>query len=108
MFRQDFIKRQIELFAAALARLAGAREKGDLEQASSELGNAYRALGVDPALLELDAQTIVRMLRTREKLEALCQLLEEHAQLNEAQGERAEALSLRTRAEAIRRAQVKP
>jgi hypothetical protein len=84
MFRQDFIKRQIALFAEVLARLAGHRKNGEPEQALAEARNEFRTLGVDPNLLELDARSLVRMLRDREKLEAICTLLDELAACHDA------------------------
>jgi hypothetical protein len=84
MFRQDFIKRQIEAFAEVLARLAGRRNGGEPEHALLEARDAFRALGVDPNLLDLDARSILRMLREREKAEALCLLLDELAASKDA------------------------
>jgi hypothetical protein len=103
VFRQDFIKRQIEMLAQALARIAQKRNSGELSEALSELQHAYGSIGFDPMLLRLDARSLVMLVKDREKLSALCALLDEEAELRRAMGNQADALGLAERSAEIKR-----
>jgi hypothetical protein len=102
LFRQDFIKRQIEQFAQALAAIAGARTDGRPEHALLEARQAYGTLGIDPSYLRLDARSILRLIGRGPRLAALCDLLEEEALSHEALGDSAAAAERRARASELR------
>lgn len=98
LFRQDFIKRQIEQFAQALAALAGKRTQGQPEQALVAARQAYSLLGIDPSYLRLDTRSLVSLVGRGPRLDALCDLLEEEALSHEALGDAAAAAQCRRRA----------
>jgi hypothetical protein len=102
VYQQDYIRRQLELFAAALAKVVRKRREGATEQALDETRKAYLALGVDADLLRLDARSLVKLVGTKEKLAALCELLEEEAAIMDALSKTASATRLRKQVESIR------
>lgn len=102
MFRQDFIKRQIEQFGQALAAIAGTRTDGRPEQALLEARQAYVTLGIDPSYLRLDTRSLLRLVGRGPRLAALCDLLEEEALAHEALGETSAAEQRRARALELR------
>jgi hypothetical protein len=117
--REDFITRQVKVLAAMLARIAGLRLEGNLDEARAELARARAtALGAQAELLlRVDSHTAASMLGSTEGILALGRLLREEAALEDAAAaqERADpaahgdrAASLRLRAaelgiEAVRR-----
>ena len=102
MFRQDFIKRQIEQFAQALAAMAGRRTEGQPEQALLEARQAYAMLGIDPSYLRLDTRSLLSLIGRGPRLAALCDLLEEEALSHEALGDTAAAAERHARAFELR------
>jgi hypothetical protein len=102
VFRQDFIKRQIEQFAQALAAIAGRRSEGQPEQALVEARHAYATLGIDPSYLRLDTRSLVSLVGRGPRLAALCDLLEEEALSHEALGDSVAAAERRARASELR------
>jgi hypothetical protein len=86
LYQHDFIKRQIELLAQAIANIVHKREQGKVEEALTEAQQAYTAFGFDRGLLRLDATSVARLVN-REKLNALCDLIEEEARLHRALGD---------------------
>lgn len=103
MYRQDFIKRQLEAFARALAAMSGLRLEGKPEQALAEARGAYAALGVDDSLLRLDDASLAMLLGSGEKLAALAELLGEESAARLALGEAGPALDLSRRSASLRR-----
>ncbi|MBI4953863.1 MAG: hypothetical protein HY908_17700 [Myxococcales bacterium] len=104
MYQQDLIKRQLELFRQALARLVARRQEGELDLARDEARQAYAALGIDASFLALDAATLVSLVSSRDKLAALCELLDEEARVERAGTGAKRAASLEARAREIREA----
>lgn len=102
MYREDFIKRQIELLGDAIAKIAGKRDSGLHKEALEEARKAYRALGVQPNMLEFDAKTLVSLIGDPGKLLALCSVLEEEAHVHDALGHAAAGAELRVQANEIR------
>lgn len=102
MYREDFIKRQIELLGDAIAKIAGKRDSGLHKEALEEARKAYRALGVQPSMLDFDAKTLVSMIGDPGKLLALCALLEEEAHVHDALGHAAAGAELRAQASELR------
>lgn len=101
-FREkDYLKRQLEEAARAVARILGFKNAGRPDEAHAELERSARSLigvGMDP-IGRVDVGTAVGLLRSRAAVECYAQLLEAQAVLDE---DRAEAL--RERAKAIREA----
>ncbi len=99
--RDDYVLRQIRAVAAMIARMMGLRLGGEIEEARTELEEAYTLLlGPQAALIRrVDAATAIRLVGSVERLSAYAQLLEEEA----AQGaDEARAGSLRARALEVR------
>jgi hypothetical protein len=94
--RDDYLVRQVKALAAVLARLAGLRLSGNIEEARAELTKAYSSvLGTQADLLRrVDSQTAAKLLGAPERILALAQLLNEEAE-QEGGGERGKALRLR-------------
>jgi hypothetical protein len=102
LFRQDFIKRQIEQFAQTLAGIVGKRTDGHPEQALLEVRQAYATLGIDPSYLRLDTRSLLSLIGRGPRLAALCDLLEEEALSHEALGDAAASAERRARASELR------
>lgn len=98
MYRQDFVKRQIELLAQALARMVSKRCAGECDDALDEAQAAYRLLGVDSGLLRLDSRSLVVLLGSKERIAGLVELLEEEARIRAALGQHEQAEQLQRRA----------
>ncbi|HEY7727308.1 MAG TPA: hypothetical protein VID50_02530 [Candidatus Eisenbacteria bacterium] len=79
--REDHILRQVKALAAVLARLAGLRLGGNLEEARAELEKTYASvLGSQSGLLRrVDSQTAAKLLGSPDRILALAQLLNEEA-----------------------------
>ena len=79
--REDYISRQIRAIAAMLARIAGLRLEGQLEEAGSELEQAYGLLlGLEGgSLRRVDAGTAATILSSPERILAFASLLNEEA-----------------------------
>ena len=102
MYRQDFIQRQIELLAGLVANIVGKRESGLHKEALAESRKAYRALGIQPNMLDMDAKTLFAMIGDPGKLLAVAALLEEEAHVHDALGHAAAGAELRAQAGEIR------
>jgi hypothetical protein len=95
--RDDYLVRQVKALAAVLARLAGLRVSGNIEEARAELERAYSSvLGSQAELLRrVDSRTAAKLLGPPERILAMARLLnEEAAQEDDA----ARSASLRFRA----------
>lgn len=95
--RDDYLVRQVKALAAVLARLAGLRLGGNIEEARAELTKAYSSvLGSQAELLRrMDSHTAAKLLGSPERVLALAQLLNEEAA---QEGDAVRAASLRFRA----------
>lgn len=96
-FREkDYLKRQVEEAARAVARILGFKDAGNVDEARAELERGARTLlgiGMDP-LGRVDVATAVGLLRSRAAAETYAQLLEAQAVLedNPALRERAKTI----------------
>ncbi|HET8722987.1 MAG TPA: hypothetical protein VFM53_02205 [Anaeromyxobacteraceae bacterium] len=89
MLRDDFVMRMVRQLAAALARIAGLRNAGLLDEAAERLDEAFAALGVDPKLAgSADAALLLGLTADPARREALRRLLEERDALAAARGAR--------------------
>lgn len=78
MLRDDFVMRMVRQLAAALARIAGLRKAGLLDEAAQQLDLAFADLGVDPKLAgSADATLLLGLTADPARREALRRLLEE-------------------------------
>lgn len=78
MLRDDWVMRMVRQLAAALARIAGLRRAGLLDEAAEKLDEAFTQLGVDPKLAgSADAGLLLGLTPDPARREALRQLLEE-------------------------------
>lgn len=90
MFRDDWLHRQIEQLAAAVARALGLSRKEQPEDALRELESAWGELlpDVPRGLADtVDAPTLRALLRTPERLDAAAQLLTAEGQVHAAAGD---------------------
>ncbi|TMQ54634.1 MAG: hypothetical protein E6K77_08665 [Candidatus Eisenbacteria bacterium] len=106
--REDSLLRQIRGIAAMLARIAGLRMAGQMEEAKAELERSYTMLlGSQTELVRrVDSSTAAKLLGSSDRIQALAQLLDEEAAL-EADATRAARLRVRAaelNAEGARRA----
>jgi hypothetical protein len=76
VFREDYLMRLVKQLADFVARIAGYRQKGELDRAQAELERARdELLGLPGGLVEvLDTPTLVDMLRHPDKLRAAARL----------------------------------
>jgi hypothetical protein len=81
--REDYVLRQVRAVAAMLARIAGLRLDGAIEDARQELDRAYSLLLGSRAELirRMDAKTAATLLGSPETIVTLSQLLREEAAL---------------------------
>ena len=95
--REDSLLRQIRAVAAMLARIAGLRIAGQMEEAKAELERAYTMLlGSQTDLVRrVDSSTAAKLLGSSDRIQALAQLLDEEAAL---EGDEIRAARLRVRA----------
>jgi hypothetical protein len=79
--REDYVLRQVRAVAAMLARIAGLRLDGAIEEARLELERAYSLLLGSRADLirQIDAKTAATLLGSPETIHAYAQLLREEA-----------------------------
>lgn len=83
MFRQDMIKKAIEQFAAALAKVLGLARSGQHAEALEAVREAKGALPVVPGMLEdMDARALIESLGV-EHARLLARLLEAEADLHD-------------------------
>jgi hypothetical protein len=86
LFRQDWIKRAIEQFAAALAKAAGLSHAGQHTEALEALREAKGALPIVPGMLEdMDVQALIESLGV-EQAQLLARLLAAEADLHDRMG----------------------
>ena len=89
MLRDDWVMRMVRQLAAALARIAGLRQAGLLDEAAETLDEAFTQLGVDPRLAgAADAATLLALTSDPARREALARLLAERDALREARAAR--------------------
>jgi hypothetical protein len=86
VIRDDTLMRLVQKLTEAIARIAGLRKAGLLDQAAEELREAFAGLGaVDPRLAEeADAGLLLPLVRDPARREAVARLLEERDALREA------------------------
>lgn len=86
MLRDDTIMRLVQKLTEAIARIAGLRKAGLLDEAAEELRQAFAGLGaVDPRLAEeADAAVLLPLVQDPARREALARLLAERDALREA------------------------
>lgn len=85
MFEDDYVIRLVRQLAAAIARIAGLRERGDITAARAELARAWDDLGVPRDLaVAASRETLATLLRDPEKLRIANALLAEEAKLANA------------------------
>jgi hypothetical protein len=86
LFRQDWIQRVIEQFAAALAKTAGLSHAGQHAEALEALREAKGALPLVPGMLEdMDVQELIESLGA-EQARLLARLLAAEADLHDRMG----------------------
>jgi hypothetical protein len=90
--REDYVLRQVRAVAAMLARIAGLRLDGAIEEARLELERAYSLLLGSRAELirRMDAKTAATLLGSPETILTLSQLLREEAALESDADRKAE------------------
>ncbi len=103
MLRDDWVMRMVRQLAAALARIAGLRKAGLLDEAARELDAALASLGgVDPRLVDgADPVVLAALVRDPARREALARLIAERAELAAARGDAKGAEALRAKARAL-------
>ena len=86
MIRDDYLMRLVRQLAEALARIAGLRRAGLLDQAGEELDAAFASLGgIDPLLArDGDAAFLLSLVQDPSRREAMARLLEERDALRAA------------------------
>ena len=97
----DYLVRAIRKLIEAIARIAGLRKEGALDEAQAAVEDAYRALGVGRATVgRLDAASVALLLGSRDKLAAMARLVDEESELARALGDttRADRLAVQARA----------
>jgi len=88
VLRDDYLMRLVRQLAEALARVAGLRKAGLLDQAAAELDAAFASLGgIDPLLVrDGDATFLLSLVQDPSRREALARLLEERDAIRAARG----------------------
>lgn len=88
VLRDDHVMRMVRQLTEALARLAGLRRAGLLDQAAEELDAAFASLGgVDPALLRHgDPDLLLSLVQDPARREVVARLLEERDAQRAARG----------------------
>jgi hypothetical protein len=86
VLRDDYVMRMVRKLSEALARLAGLRAAGQLDQAAEELDAAFASLGgIDPRLArEADAGLLLSLVQDPSRRQAVARLLEERDLLRAA------------------------
>ena len=89
MIRDDYLMRLVRQLAEALARIAGLRKAGLLDQAGEELDAAFASLGgIDPLLArDGDAAFLLSLVQDPSRREAMARLLEERDALRAARSD---------------------
>jgi hypothetical protein len=100
MFEQDYVLVMVQQLARAVARIAGFKTTGHLEEAL--LAVRETAEGIFGTLLRtldvVDAQSAARLLGSREKIEAYARLTAEEASIHDLAGDATRARSGERRA----------
>jgi len=96
--RDDYLQRQIRAIAAIMARVAGLRLSGEIEEARLELERAYREhLGPRGEVIRrIDARTAAQLLGSRDAIRTLADLADEESAL-ESDATRREVLRRRAK-----------
>jgi hypothetical protein len=89
VFREDYLMRQIQQLADAIARIAGLNRRKDHEQALAEADQAWEALLDVPRALvhSVDTATLVGMLREPARLRLAARLFLEEARALTGRGD---------------------
>lgn len=92
----DYLLRQTRAIAAMLARIAGLRVAGEMEEARTELDQAYGALlGPQTDLVRrLDPSTAAAILASPDRMLLMARILEEERALNGDEALHARAVAL--------------
>ena len=100
--REDWLIRQTKAIAAMVARIAGLRAGGAVDEARAELEKAHHELAGTQADLvrRADPKTAAMLLGTPDRVELFTRLLDEEAAL---EPDAARARDLASRAAALRR-----
>ncbi|HUL60129.1 MAG TPA: hypothetical protein VLU43_12680 [Anaeromyxobacteraceae bacterium] len=98
--RRDLIQRMVEQLAAALARVAALRRRGEAAAARTELDDAAaRIAGVDPRMIAaVDSASVAGLVRDADRLAVLARLLLERASVEADAGDGAAGSAWRRRA----------
>jgi hypothetical protein len=101
MQRRDYIERLIQQIAAFVARILGAAQSGDPQEAEQAIDAAWQALGLRwKDAMRLDGATLKMLLGAKADLAA--GLLDAQAVLEESRSNAALADALRSRATMLR------
>jgi hypothetical protein len=99
MLREDLIERTIKQLAAAIARILGLRQRGDLVAAIAEADAALASVaGADPRFLDAAEPALVAARLEPVRLAAIGRLLATRASLEQEGGDPARAERTRARA----------
>ncbi len=101
VYRQDYLKRQVELFAQALASIIAKRKLGRCDEALAEVQQARAQLGVEDGFLDLDGRSLVSLIGN-DRAACLADLLEEEALVREQLGDETGATRARNRRHGLR------
>jgi len=93
MIQRDYVLRLIQQLAQALARIAGLKRSGQLDEALDDVGATLNDLfgPLRQTLDAIDARSAARLLTDRERIEAYALLTAEEASILELMGHRARA-----------------
>jgi hypothetical protein len=93
MIQRDYVLRLIQQLAQALARIAGLKRSGQLDEALDDVGTTLDDLlgPLRQTLDAIDARSAARLLTDRERIEAYALLTAEEASILELMGHRARA-----------------
>ena len=103
MIQRDYVLRLIQQLAQALARIAGLKRSGQLDEALDDVGATLdELLGPLRATLDpIDARSAARLLTDRERIEAYALLTAEEASILELMGDTSRAAHRARRALAL-------
>jgi hypothetical protein len=94
VYHDDYLMRMIRQVAEAIARIAGQRKAGDVEQALVATEQLYDELGVSRELLDVvDSATLADVLGRGDKIRAVAWVCWEDGHLHRAKGDPEAALA---------------
>ena len=97
LFERDLLRRLIQDFARMLAAIVGMRQRGELDNAETELDSYVNSLLGQLAKEQLDSETLGKLLKV-ERLRHYALLIAERANLRTARGAHLDAEEDRLRA----------